>query len=65
MDFQIDYRQLKRLLVHMLLLMSMSMFSHPLPFSAGLAISEGDRLFPRKLKIPAPVVSLCKEVGGK
>lgn len=59
-----DYRQLKRLLVHMLLLMSLCMFSHALPFSAGLAISEGAHLFPPKLKIPAPVVSLCQEVGG-
>lgn len=36
-----DYRQLKRLLEHMLLLMCLSIFSHALPFSAGVAISEG------------------------
>lgn len=59
-----DYRQLKRLLVQMLLLISLSMFSHALPFSAGSAISERACLFPPKLKIPAPVVMLCQEVGG-
>lgn len=65
MDFQMDDRQLKRQLVHMLLWMSSTVFPYELPLAAVLAIfEEGAHLFPPKLKIPAPVVPLRREVAG-